>query len=66
MTLQDHLKDTNQTVADFAARIGEPENTIRKIVYRQRQPSLPLAVKITDATGGAVTAADMVVQAEAA
>ena len=62
MTLLDHLKATGETVSDFAARIGEADNTIRKIAYRQRQPSLPLAVKIAEATGGAVTPADMVVE----
>jgi plasmid maintenance system antidote protein VapI len=63
MNLLDHLKSTGETVVDFADRIGEAENTIRKIVYRQRQPSLPLAVKISEATNGQVTASDMIVEA---
>lgn len=63
MRLLDHLKATNEKVEDFAGRIGEPLSTIRKIAYRQRQPSLPLAVKIEQATKGAVTGPDMVLEA---
>lgn len=68
MTLLDHLKASGESIGDFASRIGEAENTIRKIAYRQRQPSLPLAVKISEATGGQVQAPDMVIEnpAEAA
>ena len=66
MTLLDHLKATGESISDFAARIGEAENTIKKIAYRQRQPSLPLAVKISEATGGAVRELDMVIAADAA
>ncbi len=66
MTLLDHLKATEEKVEAFAARIGEPLSTIRKIAYRQRQPSLPLAVKIEQATGGAVTGSDMVLETQEA
>lgn len=59
MQLLDHLKSTGESVDDFAIRIEEAISTIRKIAYRQRQPSLPLAVKIERATDGAVTSADM-------
>lgn len=59
MKLIDHLKAHNLTVAEFASKIGEAENTVRKIVYGQRQPSLPLAVKITAATNGAVGSSDL-------
>lgn len=54
-----YLKDRRETVPDFAARIGEPVGTIHKIAYRQRQPSLTLALKISDATAGEVEPADM-------
>lgn len=60
MKLIDYLKAESLTVADFAAKIGEAENTIRKIVYSQRQPSLPLAVKISEATEGQVAPSEMV------
>jgi len=66
MQLLDHLKATEETVAAFALRIGEPFSTIRKIAYQQRQPSLTLAVKIERATKGKVTGADMLVSKVAA
>ncbi|MED5545758.1 MAG: helix-turn-helix transcriptional regulator [Pseudomonadota bacterium] len=61
MKLLDYLKAENIAVSAFAARLGEAETTIRKIVYGQRQPSLPLAVKISEATGGATTPGELVV-----
>lgn len=61
MLLNDYLKGAGKTVQQFATEIGEAENTIRKIVYRQRQPSLPLSVKIIEGTGGAVSAADLII-----
>lgn len=63
MRLIDYLKDRSETVADFASRIGEAESTIRKIVYGQRQPSLPLAVKLSEATDGAVAPGELVKEA---
>ena len=66
MKLIDHLKAVDKTVAAFAEEIGESENTVRKIVYGQRQPSLPLAVKIAAATGGAVNEADLILTQAAA
>lgn len=63
MKLIDHLKASEKSVAAFADEIGEAENTVRKIVYGQRQPSLPLAVKIAAATGGAVSEADLLLTA---
>lgn len=60
MKLLDYLKERKEAVSDFASRISEPDGTIRKIVYGQRQPSLPLAVKIEEATEGLVTAAELV------
>lgn len=59
MRLIDYLKTQNETVGDFANRIDEAENTVRKIVYGQRQPSLPLALKISDATGGRTSPAEL-------
>ena len=63
MTLQDHLNATKETVNAFADRIGVKRSTIRKIVYRQRQPSLGLAATISAATAGEVTLEDMVITA---
>lgn len=50
----------------YFARIGESLNTIKKIAYGQRQPSLPLAVKIKDGTAGNVTEAELLFRQEAA
>lgn len=62
MTLRDHLRATNEAVNAFADRIGVDRSTIRKIVYRQRQPSLELAVTISLATNGAVKPEDMILR----
>ena len=61
MQLLDHLSATKEGVSAFADRIAEPRNTIRKIAYRQRQPSLELAVKISAATDGVVTPDDLII-----
>lgn len=63
MTLLDHLNATSEGVFAFADRIGEPRNTIRKIAYRQRQPSLELAVKISAATAGRIQPKDLLLEA---
>lgn len=62
MTLLDHLNATGEGVVAFADRIGVARSTLRKIAYRQRQPSLDLAVRITAATNGKVTPADLIVE----
>ncbi|WP_285020266.1 helix-turn-helix transcriptional regulator [Novosphingobium sp. fls2-241-R2A-195] len=62
MKLLDYLKAEKVAVSEFAARVGEAENTIRKIVYGQRQPSLPLAIKISQATGGKTAPSDLLVE----
>lgn len=59
MTLLDHLNAKREGVSAFADRIGVARNTIRKIAYGQRQPSLELAVRISAATDGAVKPEDM-------
>lgn len=62
MTLLDHLKETGEGVSAFADRIGESRNTIRKIAYGQRQPSLELAVRISAATQGTVPPSALIVE----
>jgi plasmid maintenance system antidote protein VapI len=42
--------------AIFAQRVGVTQATISKLVARTMSPSLELALKIEDATGGAVSA----------
>jgi len=64
MTLLEYLKSEKETVPAFARRTGIAETTIRKITYGQRQPSLALAVVISEATRGWVLPADMVLDHE--
>ena len=59
MTLKDYLAAEDETTEAFAARVLASTGMIHKIVYGTRQPSLPLAAKITEATGGAVQTVDM-------
>ncbi len=66
MKLIDHLKATEDTVEAFARRLGMAKSTITKIAYGQRQPSLPLAVRIEQATAGKVTCADMLLAEDVA
>jgi DNA-binding transcriptional regulator YdaS (Cro superfamily) len=59
MTLLEYLRDEHVSFAEFAERIGETENIVRKWAYRQRQPSLPNALKVELATGGRVLPRDL-------
>ncbi len=59
MTLLEYIRASDHSFATFARAIGESENIVRKWAYRQRQPSLPRAVKIAEATEGKVTARDL-------
>lgn len=59
MKLLDHIKALGITMPEAAAQLDEAESTIRKIAYGQRQPSLPLAVKIAAWSDGAVTEAEL-------
>jgi len=59
MTLLEFIRSSDFTFATFAEQVGETENIVKKWAYRQRQPSLPRAVKIEIATGGAVTAKEL-------
>ncbi|ALC13812.1 hypothetical protein LH20_17785 [Sphingopyxis sp. 113P3] len=59
MTLLDHIKARGLTMPEAAAELGESHQTIRKIAYGQRQPSLPLAVKIAAWSDGAVSEAEL-------
>ena len=59
MQLLAHLRAEKISFRDFAEKLGETENIVRKWAYRQRQPSLPNALKVEVATGGAVTPRDL-------
>lgn len=59
MKLRDYLRTNSLTVKAFAQSIGEADAVVRKWVYGQRQPSLPNAIKVENATGGLVASRDM-------
>lgn len=61
MTLADWIRGQGMTVNAFADALGEPRETIRKIVYRQRQPSLPLAARIISFCGEDVGLEDLII-----
>lgn len=61
MKLIDYLRERRETVSDFAKRAEVSGNTIRKIVYGQRQPSLGLAAKLSGLTDGRVSVEDMII-----
>lgn len=61
MTLLEYIRTSDYTFASFAEKIGETENIVRKWAYRQRQPSLPNAIKVEDATGGKVPPRNMLI-----
>lgn len=58
MTLQHWLAATGTRRVDFAARVGVSERTIGHLSTGDVRPSSALAMRIEQATAGAVTAAD--------
>ncbi|HHN72863.1 MAG TPA: 3,4-dihydroxy-2-butanone-4-phosphate synthase, partial [Thermopetrobacter sp.] len=59
MKLAEWLKETGTTQAALARRLGISQGRVSQLVAGDA-PSLELALKITEATGGAVTPADFV------
>ena len=53
MNLRDYLKNKNRK--DFAELIGTTKNYLNLLACGQRRPSPELALRIEQATGGAVT-----------
>lgn len=54
--LPEYLTKSGLKQAAFAQRIGVTQATVSKLIARTMLPGLELAVKIEDATGGAVKA----------
>lgn len=54
--LPEYLTKSGLKQAAFAQRIGVTQATVSKLIARTMLPGLELAVKIEDATGGAVLA----------
>ena len=58
MKLSQWLKSSKTSARTLAARVGATEATISRLKNGRAQPSLELAGRIAEATGGAVTAND--------
>ncbi len=58
MKLSDWIKKSEISARELALRAGTTEATISRLRHGRAQPSLELAQRIADATGGAVTAND--------
>ncbi len=58
MKLSDWLNDAGTRARDFAKAVGTTEATISRLRHGNAKPSLDLAQRIAEATGGAVTAND--------
>jgi transcriptional regulator with XRE-family HTH domain len=58
MELEHYLKENNISLADFGARIGVTDETVRRYVKGLRLPSKVHMPLIAQATNGAVTAND--------
>ncbi len=58
MTLQEYRKANALTIDDLSDALDVPRNTVTSLLYHHRRPSIDLAHKIEDMTGGAVTTRD--------
>jgi len=58
MKLSHWLKKTGTSARELASRAGTTEATISRLRHGRAKPSLDLAQRLADATGGAVTAND--------
>ncbi len=59
MDLDAFLKQSKETTAGFAGRVQSTKASISRIRSRKQVPSLALAVRISEATGGQVTERDL-------
>ena len=59
MTLHDYLSIEGNTATDLADRAGTTGASITRILYGDQQPSADLIRAIVKATGGSVTADDL-------
>lgn len=60
MKLTEYLSAAGHSATDFAAILGCETSTVTRILKGERSPSVHLAVKIEEATGGQVTPKDFV------
>jgi len=59
-TLRQHLKESGETQAQFASRVGLSQSYINEISRGMKTPRLPVALKIVAATGGAVDLSSLI------
>jgi len=60
MRLGDWLKQSGKTQEEFGALIGADTSTVSRYISGERMPSLKKLTRISDVTGGVVTATDFV------
>lgn len=65
-TLSEHLKASGQTQAGFAARVGISQSYLNEIAVGRKTPSLPVALRIANATGGIVSVGSLIAASDAA
>lgn len=59
MTLKKFLETTNISIVKFSESTGIKENTMYTYVHRTSEPTVTNAIKIIEATHGAVTLQDL-------
>lgn len=57
--LKQYLSDLQESVADFAVRVGASRQTLYRIINGRQSPKPALARRIVEATGGAVSLNDL-------
>ena len=62
MTLYQYLSKNQIEKAQFARDLGIAESTLYKYINQERNPQLPIAIKIYRITGGHVSYEDMLVE----
>ena len=60
MTLDEYLAQDGQTASALAQRAGTTGASITRILYGEQKPSADMIKAIVEATGGVVTADDLV------
>ena len=62
MTLSEYIKGSEGSQSDLARRIGVSRSYLSEIVSGAKTPSLAVAVKIEEETGGTVVATSFIAQ----
>jgi transcriptional regulator with XRE-family HTH domain len=59
MNLKKYLEEKRMTYREFAEKLGIRPQYLQSIAYGKKKPSLELAVKIQELTGGKLTPKDL-------